>query len=652
MAKKEEQSLPPLGDINLAFETELSQKQLTAQEEMAKSLEGDNVASDLTLKAHTPLLEDIKRGLDASSLTLGERFKRFSTNLGGLAPSRADIKSRHAAEKAEVDSAERSKNMLGLAKMQLRTNMNIEKALTGNRLADIEARRDAGDRHQSLVDAISGLKGDVEEEEPSFLKKIFQGLFVLGLAISGFLIGFKEALFDQLRVIKKFFSSLKIVTRLKALGTSIKLAFTNSKIGAAIMKLIDPIRRIFSKQGSIGKAIGFIKNAFGKVGKFFSTIKNFFSSFIKLSSKSSKIFSFFKSFGRIAGKLFLPLTIIMGAYEAIQGFMKGFKEGGIIGGIIGAVDGLIDFLVDAPINMIKDLVSWLLKKLGFDNAAASMDAFEFDLSGMISGVFTTMVNWVRGLFGLGPMGGEDEPSTPDEGGWSFMGMLSDVWNKLTSFFTDKFSWEAVLGVVAFMLEWSLPGIIYKVANGIFNFFADNFSWETIKEGLMTVIKWSPLGILTRVMIAIGEWFGNLFDIDFSALGKWVLSSMGSIGAAVGSVLGLGGGGDGETAEEDGAVKKEKFVDMLKSKVAEQTTQLAELQEESMIQGKIIKELQTLYDNTKDAAAEGGGVAINNAPVTSSTVNNSSESITMPLSTDNSDSTFQGLLRQESTLIGS
>ena len=99
----------------------------------------------------------------------------------------------------------------------------------------------------------------------------------------------------------------------------------------------------------------------------------------------------------------------MGAWEAIKGFMKGFKEGGIIGGIIGAVDGLIEFLVDAPINMIKDLVSWLLKKLGFDDAASSMDAFEFDLSGMISGVFTTMVNWVRGLFGLGPMGGEDEP---------------------------------------------------------------------------------------------------------------------------------------------------------------------------------------------------------------------------------------------------
>ena len=44
-------------------------------------------------------------------------------------------------------------------------------------------------------------------------------------------------------------------------------------------------------------------------------------------------------------------------------------------------------------------------------------------------------------------------TTPDEGGWSFMGMLSDVWNKLTSFFTDKFSWETLFkNVISFALR--------------------------------------------------------------------------------------------------------------------------------------------------------------------------------------------------------
>ena len=56
---------------------------------------------------------------------------------------------------------------------------------------------------------------------------------------------------------------------------------------------------------------------------------------------------------------------------------------------------LIDSLFDVPLNMLKNVVSWAMKTFGFEEEAAAVDAFNFDISGGFVKVFEA----VQGLIG-------------------------------------------------------------------------------------------------------------------------------------------------------------------------------------------------------------------------------------------------------------
>lgn len=83
------------------------------------------------------------------------------------------------------------------------------------------------------------------------------------------------------------------------------------------------------------------------------------------------------------GKLFWPFYLVMGVISFVDGFMAGYAEGGIGEGITQGFENLLDNLLDVPLNALKDLFSWALGALGFDEASEALDGFDFNISGII-----------------------------------------------------------------------------------------------------------------------------------------------------------------------------------------------------------------------------------------------------------------------------
>jgi hypothetical protein len=341
----------------------------------------------------------------------------------------------------------------------------------------IEAARESAVGAPKVPDAL-----EEKQEKGGILKSIAKAIAMIGVGIIGFAAGFVESVMSQLRAIKSFFKKFKL--------------------GEKIFKAFGTIGKLFKGDGVFGKA-------FAKIGNFFKSIKDFFMKFVTKTKSLSKVFTWMKNIGKVFGKFFLPITILMGAFEVVKGFMAGFKKDGIIGGIIGALDGLIDFLVDAPINMIKDLISWLLKKFGFDDAAASMDAFEFDLSGMLSNAFYGIANWIRGLFGMEPLGGSDDLETPEE-------------------------------------EWSLWDTISNALSSVTTWLGELLSMDN----LMFALKWfNPLGIISTAFMGIGNWLAGLFNLNLDALIDNILPDN-MVGNAARGMLGIEKGAGKKLSADD------------------------------------------------------------------------------------------------------
>ena len=99
-------------------------------------------------------------------------------------------------------------------------------------------------------------------------------------------------------------------------------------------------------------------------------------------------------------------NIWVNAKETLMTLFDKVKKLFTIEGMIQAIEGLIETMIDAPLNMIKDTASAILKFFGFDDAASDLDSIpDLDLSGKvrevvenIKAVFTNLFDKVKKLF--------------------------------------------------------------------------------------------------------------------------------------------------------------------------------------------------------------------------------------------------------------
>jgi hypothetical protein len=82
-------------------------------------------------------------------------------------------------------------------------------------------------------------------------------------------------------------------------------------------------------------------------------------------------------FAKLGGRLFLPLTLIIGSIGAISASWKSFAEGDIWTGLEQAVTGFVSSILTIPLDLLKDGVAWLARKMGFDESADFLDSFSF-----------------------------------------------------------------------------------------------------------------------------------------------------------------------------------------------------------------------------------------------------------------------------------
>lgn len=227
------------------------------------------------------------------------------------------------------------------------------------------------------------------------LKKLLFNIevtFVLGMEmIKQAFAGFVQKALKVFDNVKDFIGGLMSKIMNSSFMKSVVGVFT--KVVEGVKAFFAPIQDAFKvleeTTSPISKAISWLKSKFTLFAEFFET----------LGSKMTVFGKIFGAVSKIVSKLALPLTVIMTIWDVVKGAIEGFEKEGIIGGIAGAIKGLISSLITAPIDMLKDAVSWILDVFGFDNASKMLDSFSFDelMKGFIDAVFHP-IDTVKAIF--------------------------------------------------------------------------------------------------------------------------------------------------------------------------------------------------------------------------------------------------------------
>ena len=247
---------------------------------------------------------------------------------------------------------------------EVRKQFNLLKAIFGK----------GGDLVKGFGKLLTSIKNLVKTITPNFILNFFNSIKT---TLSGMKASFTglfrgadivESVATDGKQVAGFFQSIK-----NMIG-GIKTFFTNSKFFSGIAQFGDDVIKL-------------IKSAFAPLRSLFDMIKTTSTSMAAMAGSGGvigKIMSFAKGFGSVLGKLFLPVTIVMSAFDFITGFIDGFKESEgdnivskFIDGVGGGLSKLIGNLVGIPLDLLKKGVGMILGFLGFDDAKKSLESFSF-----------------------------------------------------------------------------------------------------------------------------------------------------------------------------------------------------------------------------------------------------------------------------------
>ena len=310
--------------------------------------------------------------------------------------------------------------------------------------------------------------------EFAFLKKLTGG------GLRKIFIPLKKFLSGQGKIATAIKNTLKFIDSMhfgifSKIGNFFK-SFGKGKAVTAIGKSLKTIGGVISKgMKAIGKVISLI-------AKPFKAIFRIGKSLVGMSKTAGMIVKFASGFGRVLGKIFLPITILMSAFDFITGFMDGYKEDGIMGGLEGGLSKLLKGLIGMPLDLLKDGVSWILEKFGFDQASETLDSFSFsDLLEKMVGGFFDAVDGIIGWLG------------------------------------KEFSFGSISETLTSMLKliW-LPGVLFKE-----KLVDPLITWMGKKLGFDST-KFTEFDIFKGVQVLLddfGEFFSGIFDIDIKGILK-------------------------------------------------------------------------------------------------------------------------------------
>jgi len=271
-------------------------------------------------------------------------------------------------------------------KVAIQNSKDIAKPLVdqqkNNDLKELERSIEQKALFQDIADGIRGLGDSLLEGLKGLIPKTDGGLSkLLGLGLGLLLAPFATFIgfIGQLGVELRFFNKL-VGGRLSAFFKPIKDFFTKNKF---IQKVVTTFKNLFSsKKGFFGKLMKFIK----AIGKFAT------------GGPFKAIMKFAGSIGRILGKVFLPITILMSIFDFVKGFMRGYKEGGIIEGIKQGIMDVFDGLVGSLLRILMWIPTKIAEWLGLDKFAKQLGKYTETFIQSIKDIFGGLVDLVVGIF--------------------------------------------------------------------------------------------------------------------------------------------------------------------------------------------------------------------------------------------------------------
>ena len=292
-------------------------------------------------------------------------------------------------------------------------------------------------------------------------------------------------------------------------------------------------KRIAKLVSKVQSGVSSVRTFFSNVGKRFSTIGKFLAKVGRvIGSTVGAIMDLpvLKIIKTILTRLALPLTLFMGAVEAVKSFMS--TEGSFMEKFMAGIGGFVGEILGAPLDLLKGAVAWILSKLGFSESADALSSFSFKqlikdmfgglfdavsgatsfITGLIKDVFSGVYNAVSGAFSvitdIFTFGEEDK------GILGALGKFADIVfapvNMAINFVRGLFGFGEEEGGEPFKLQ----DFIAEKALAVINWFGGLFSWaaEGIAEG------WTNLtSFVTGIWTGVKEWFAE--KLGFSTDGE-------------------------------------------------------------------------------------------------------------------------------------
>ena len=447
----------------------------------------------------------------------------------------------------------------------IKTPRLIEEQLKAEKLKDAWEKKQAGEEKRlKLLDQgapLDALAKDMGSKSFDGIKKFLGATTLFFIGVLGVLkllqnkkfrdgvMGFFNGVKTVFENIGSFWDAVKDnIKGLPMVGVTVAASFKKltgpkgplTKFAASVGTYADDGVRAVSKMFGAGGGppgtkggIG-IKALLGKLRGIFKPITAFAGTLAKLPIVSSvtKFFAVGGGLFKMLGKLFLPLTIIIGIWDTIKGAFAGYSEssettwtGKIIDAIGGGIKGLINSLIGVPLDFLKSALGWILGKFGFTGAEDALKDFSFaeEFGKIIDKIFDGVkaaIEWVKDLFtdpvaalttlwtGLVGEGGLfDILWAPIEGAIGWIKELFPDWETVKAGILTLLKFTTPVGWLYMLITGPLKGAIAWVKE-IFP------SWETVKAGILTLLKFgTPAGwlytLITGPLSGAIEWIEGL-----------------------------------------------------------------------------------------------------------------------------------------------
>ena len=194
-----------------------------------------------------------------------------------------------------------------------------------------------------------------------------------------------------------------------AYGGKVSTFFTNIKTAATsnllkFGKMMNPFVNFAKPKEAKAFASAFqrITGPLSRLGTFISnlakTVGGGAKTILKLIPMVSKFATFGKSFIRFLGPVGLVIQAFVGLFSGITRAISTFKAGGSIFAVVGSFfSGIFDALIGSVVNLLADVLGFIVKKLGFEKLGEFISNLDFTTDGITRGI-TFVIDKIKSFF--------------------------------------------------------------------------------------------------------------------------------------------------------------------------------------------------------------------------------------------------------------